>query len=260
MTAPKPPRTGRPAGYRPSALTSTGRPRKVADSRRAAVRSAAGTTPGTGALEPEPGTAEQGTGPGGSPAVETPVAAQGHRGATASPEAGRAQEEEAAERRPARFRVTRLTVALLGAATVLTVAVALLGWDLTRMDARANAREAGQVVATESMETILSYDHAHYDKGVAAAKTLMTGEFAKKYADTVATVRSRVLETGSVVKAEVVASSVVSAEPDEVRTLLFVNQTTTGKQVQEPRVDLNRVVVTLVREDDAWLVSDVDAL
>ncbi|HEX6876443.1 MAG TPA: hypothetical protein VF165_12350 [Nocardioidaceae bacterium] len=161
----------------------------------------------------------------------------------------------------ARPRVSRLTVLLIGVAVLLAVGVGLLGWDLTRKDARADARSAAQVVAAESMETILSYDHAHYDKGVAAAKTLMTGEFARKYSDTVATVRPRVLETESVVKAEVVASSVVSAEPDEVKALLFVNQTTTGKQVQEPRVDLNRVVVTLVRGDDgAWLVSDVDAL
>lgn len=157
-------------------------------------------------------------------------------------------------------RLTGLLV-VLAAVLVAVVVVTLLAWDLVRMDDRADARKAAQVVATESVAAILSYDHARYDEGVAAAKTLMTDEFAEEYADTVATVRPEVLETESVVKAEVVASSVVEAEADEVRALLFVNQTTTGKQVAEPRVDLNRVEVTLVRDPEVgWLVSDIEAL
>lgn len=157
-------------------------------------------------------------------------------------------------------RLTGLLV-VLAAVLVAVVVVTLLAWDLVRMDDRADARKAAQVVATESVAAILSYDHARYDEGVAAAKTLMTDEFAEEYADTVDTVRPEVLETESVVKAEVVASSVVEAEADEVRALLFVNQTTTGKQVAEPRVDLNRVEVTLVRDPEVgWLVSDIEAL
>jgi Mce-associated membrane protein len=165
---------------------------------------------------------------------------------------------------PAPFQPRRRTAPLVAAAAAVLVAVVvvtLLAWDLMRMDDRADARKAAQVVATESVAAILSYDHARYDEGVAAAKTLMTDEFAEEYADTVDTVRPEVLETESVVKAEVVASSVVEAEADEVRALLFVNQTTTGKQVAEPRVDLNRVEVTLVRDPEVgWLVSDIEAL
>jgi Mce-associated membrane protein len=157
-------------------------------------------------------------------------------------------------------RLTGLLV-VLGAVLVAVVVVALLAWDLMRMDDRADARKAAQVVATDSVAAILSYDHARYDEGVAAAKTLMTDAFAEEYADTVDTVRPEVLETESVVKAEVVASSVVEAEADEVRALLFVNQTTTGQQLAEPRVDLNRVEVTLVRDPEVgWLVSDIEAL
>lgn len=162
-----------------------------------------------------------------------------------------------------RRRTAPLVVPVAAAVAVLValVAVTLLAWDLMRMDDRADARKAAQVVATESVAAILSYDHARYDEGVAAAKTLMTDEFAEEYTDTVDTVRPEVLETESVVKAEVVASSVVEAEADEVRALLFVNQTTTGKQVAEPRVDLNRVEVTLVRDPEGgWLVSDIEAL
>lgn len=141
------------------------------------------------------------------------------------------------------------------------VGVALLGRDLLAMQERAEARKAGQVVAADSLERILSYDHATYGEDVAASKRLMTDDFAEEYARTVDAVRDEVVRTESKVEAEVVASSVTRASGEEVRALVFVNQTTTGKQAPEPRVDLNRVVVTLTRADDGtWLVADLDAL
>lgn len=144
---------------------------------------------------------------------------------------------------------------------VAAIVVALLGRDVLAMQDRAEARKAGQVVAADSLERILSYDHATYGKDVAASKRLMTDGFAEEYARTVESVRGEVMRTESKVEADAVASSVVRASDDEVRALVFVNQTTTGKQVQEPRVDLNRVLVTLHRADDGtWLVADLDAL
>lgn len=229
MSADSTPRPRRVAGRRPSTVAA-GRPRKIADSRRVAVRSEA----------PVPPTSTP-------PATPTPTPTT-----TPTP----TEQRTDAPRRPG-----RLTVVLAVLAAAAAVALGLLGWDLERMDDRADARKAAQVVAAESVETILSYDHAAYDKGVEAAKSLMTGEFEPEYTKTIDTVRPEVLESESVVRAEVVASSVVSAEPDRVEALLFVNQTTTGKQVEQPRVDLNRVVVTLVRGDDgAWLVADIEAL
>lgn len=237
MSADNASRPRRLAGHRPSTLGAGSRPRKVADSRRVAVRPA---PPAPVSLSKPP------TAPPAAPAApRTDASGPAVTGAA-----------ESMRRRPG-----RLTLVLVALAGVLAVVVGMLVWDLLQMDARADARKAAQVVAAESVETILSYDHASYDKGVTDAKTLMTEQFAAEYSDTVDTVRPEVLDTESVVKAEVVASSVVSADPDRVKALLFVNQTTTGKQVEQPRVDLNRVVVTLERDGDgAWLVADIDAL
>lgn len=52
----------------------------------------------------------------------------------------------------------------------------------------------------------------------------------------------------------------VSASPDKAVVLLFVNQVTTSTQVTGPRVDLNRVRMTLTRTSAGWKVSAVDAL
>ena len=42
--------------------------------------------------------------------------------------------------------------------------------------------------------------------------------------------------------------------------LLFVNHATTGRGSEQPRADLNRVVVTLHRGEGDWVVTDLDAL
>lgn len=59
---------------------------------------------------------------------------------------------------------------------------------------------------------------------------------------------------------EAPAASVVSASPDKVVVLLFVNQVTESTQVSGSRVDLNRVRMTMSRTDSGWRVSAVDAL
>lgn len=153
-------------------------------------------------------------------------------------------------------------VALSVLALLLAVGVGYLAVDLSSRNAADRAEVTGRDAAVAHVERILSYDHQSFDEGTAEAERLMTEGFAKEYGDTVALVREDAVERESVVTAEVVAASVVSATEDRVEALLFVNQTTEAADLEEPRVDLNRVVVTLVPsgETDRWLVEDLDAL
>jgi Mce-associated membrane protein len=154
-----------------------------------------------------------------------------------------------------------LLVALSLVALLLAGLVGYLAWSLSGMNDEAEARLTGRDVAAADVEKILSYDHASFDKGTTEAEKLMTARFRKEYGDTVDLVREDALAKKSVVRAEVVASSVVEADADRVEALLFVNQTTDAQDLEEPRVDLNRVVVTLVPDGDGgWLVDDLEAL
>jgi Mce-associated membrane protein len=58
----------------------------------------------------------------------------------------------------------------------------------------------------------------------------------------------------------VASSSGVRAEENRVVVLLFVDQTTTSTRLDGPKVDLNRVRLTMTRTGGEWLVSEVDAL
>jgi Mce-associated membrane protein len=123
--------------------------------------------------------------------------------------------------------------------------------------------------AQKAAPVILSYDYRHLDRDFAAANGHLTGSFRDKYRKTTSKV---VMPTAKkyrgVVKATVAkppsgnapAASVVSASPDRVVVLLFMNQLTKSAQISGPRLDLNRVRMTLVRASDEWKVSAVDAL
>lgn len=207
-----------------------------------------GTDAGPGTAVPEPASA---------PAVVEP-----------SPPAASPPVAESVGTAPARGRLlagsvgTWPLVVLSLLALVLAVGVAYLAVDLSAMNAADRAEATGRDAAVAHVERILSYDFESFDEGTAEAKRLMTDDFAKEYDDTVALVREDAVDRESVVTAEVVAASVVSATEERVEALLFVNQTTEASDLEEPRVDLNRVVVTLVPagEPDRWLVADLDAL
>jgi Mce-associated membrane protein len=153
-----------------------------------------------------------------------------------------------------------VTIALSVLVVLLLAADAFLLLSYHGYREQADARSSGQVSAVNDIEKILSYDYRSFDKGTKEAEALMTPKFKKKYADTVDAVRADARPTKAVVKAQVVASSVVSAKKDKVKALLFVNQTTTRTNLAQPRVDLNRVEVTLVRDGDDWRVDNIQAL
>lgn len=169
-----------------------------------------------------------------------------------------------ADKEPRRPRTRRDTVVLAVAVLVtlaLAGAAALVGyraWDAARAeDARRTALGAAQAHAQE----ILSYDYRRLDKDFRNARAVITGSFADDYdATTDKVVRPTAEKYKAVVKADVASASVVSASSDRVVVLLYVNQTTTSTRLDGPKVDLNRVRMTLQRVGGDWLVSDIDAL
>ncbi len=56
------------------------------------------------------------------------------------------------------------------------------------------------------------------------------------------------------------ASGVASAEANEVEIVLFIDQTSTTLANDRPQTSLNRVVFTMVKSGDRWLVDDITAL
>jgi Mce-associated membrane protein len=145
---------------------------------------------------------------------------------------------------------------------VVLLALAASAWWQQREIAR--AAESGQVAraaVTDKVEALLTYRHETFDDDVAAAQEMMTASFREEYAPTVAEIRRRALVQQRNQEADVLAVGLVSAEPDRVRTLVFVNTLSSREDEADapPTVMQNRVLVDLVRADDGdgWLIEDL---
>jgi Mce-associated membrane protein len=166
------------------------------------------------------------------------------------------EESGTARRRP------RLLTAVLGLLLVAgLVAASVLGWQYQEGQRAQEARGEALAAARKAAPVVLSYDYRHLDRDFARARTRLTGKFHDQYRKTTTSVVAPTAEKyHGVVKATVATASVVSASPDKVVVLLFVNQVTRSTQVSGSRVDLNRVRMTMSRTSEGWKVSAVDAL
>jgi Mce-associated membrane protein len=195
-------------------------------------------------------------------AAGTPAAPVGRAAATAVlSRAAPAPARAAVPSPPRSRRRTVLLVTLLCLAVGLAATAGLFAYRAREAGRADAARTAALAAAQAHAVDILSYDYRTLDRDFARARKAITGPFGNDYAATTGkVVRPTAEQYKAVVKAEVAAASVVTAGPDRATVLLFVNQTTTSTRLDGPKVDLNRVRMTLVPRDGEWLVSDIDAL
>lgn len=154
----------------------------------------------------------------------------------------------------------RMTVALVSVA-VLVVGLTIGAWvGADRADRRDRAGTEALAAATAATGAIFSYDYRGFDASVANGKQFVTGDFAKEYAETTASLRAAAEKEQAVVRAEVSAAGVVAASIDRVEVLLYVNQYRRNVNTTGEKVDQNRVVLTLVPADGEWKVSHALAI
>lgn len=160
-------------------------------------------------------------------------------------------------------RSRRAHVVVLGSlalvAALLVAAVVLLLVDQHHESSVASARIDGEQASRDLVAQVLTYDARTIDADSARVKGLLTGSFRDDFGtllDQVIVPRAR--EAHIATQATVTASSVVRAEPNEVTTLLFVNQQTTSTSSPTPAVSGSRVRATVVASDAGWKVSAID--
>lgn len=154
-----------------------------------------------------------------------------------------------------------LAVLLLAAVLAVFLAVDRANSDETAPDGTITSTSARAVVmqrAADSTATILSYQADSFDADAEASGELMTAEMREEYLEALEPVKAKVVEEGITLKATVVATSLTHYTDDTVRALLFVNQSTTAEGADNEQLDNNRVVVTMKRQGDEWLVSKMD--
>jgi Mce-associated membrane protein len=105
----------------------------------------------------------------------------------------------------------------------------------------------------------LSYSSENMDRDFARARSHLTGDFLAYYDKfTKEIVIPTVQQKHLVQTAAVVRAAVSELEPNSAVVLVFLNETTTGKDKPQPLITPSAVRITLTKVSGSWLISKLD--
>jgi Mce-associated membrane protein len=132
------------------------------------------------------------------------------------------------------------------------------GRAAAQADTTASLRESALAAAQRDAVEFASYDYRTLAADFARARAHLTPQFAAKYDQISAQLRQVIVQYRGTSKATVLAAAVQSVAPTQAVVLLFVDQTITTNQSKTPRIDRNRMQLTMQREHDgSWLISNL---
>ncbi|MEU4312109.1 hypothetical protein [Nocardia sp. NPDC024068] len=172
-----------------------------------------------------------------------------------------AEVDSAGPGRSGRRLRNRLLSGAVVVALVLTSGLsAILGWQWLDRRAIDGAAQAALAAAQQYAVTLTSIDAARIDADFAAIDAGATGEFKKMYAESAQNLRPLLVEARSVSKGRVTAASIRSASRDRVVIMLFVDAEVGNTTTAVPRIDRNRIIMTMYEVDGRWLAGEVELL
>ena len=134
------------------------------------------------------------------------------------------------------------------------------GVALTDPSGQEAQTRAATSTARASIEQMLSYNYKTIDAQAARIEGLLTGPFKGEFTQAMdKDIKPLAVKNKTVVQARVSDVGVMEQSDGKVKVLAFVNQATVGADATKPAIDQNRVIATMTRVGDRWLVSQVQA-
>ncbi|PKW17521.1 hypothetical protein [Saccharopolyspora spinosa] len=164
-----------------------------------------------------------------------------------------AEQETRSRRRPKPLLVLVLVAAVLGIAGYLGVQ---LHQERAAADARTRALESARTYATD----LSTYDFNDLDRNFAAVTANSHGQFAEQYKQISASLTELIRLNRAVSQGSVLSAGIVESDQDRAVVALFVDQQITNVNSPQPRIDRNRMQMTLVHVDEHWLIDDIELL
>jgi Mce-associated membrane protein len=126
-------------------------------------------------------------------------------------------------------------------------------------------QQAAVSSARTSLETLLSYSADEFDEHIAQVTPRLTSPFREEFAKVAASdIKPLAVDNEATVRAKVYDAGVMDVAGDgstgsTVRVMAFVNQATSTTKQPQPAIDQNRVIATMTKVGDRWLISALDA-
>jgi Mce-associated membrane protein len=181
-------------------------------------------------------------------------------GATGNDESDATDATEAAAPAPKRRRIGLAAVACGLLFSVLVGALGFLGWHQYEQYQVATASAAALQAAKDYAVVLTTLDAKNIDDNYRKSLDGATGEFKDAYSQGANQLRQVLIDNKASGTGIVVAAAVKSATPDQVEVLLFVDQSITNAANPSPRIDRNRIDMTMQKSDGRWLASKVEIL
>ena len=162
-----------------------------------------------------------------------------------------------------RFPLRLSPLAALAVAVVLVLALAAavtFGLMLQRKAATDRAGAEALATAKAYAITVTSYDYQNLDRNFADVLDGASGEFKDQYTGASQTLRQLIANAKATAKGTVLGAGIQSASTDQVQVVVFVDQAITNAAVTQPRIDRNRVIMTLTPHDGRWLVNKLELM
>lgn len=144
-----------------------------------------------------------------------------------------------------------LTVAAAATAVVLVLAA-------RRAEAITDARFDAVAQARQRVARILTYSADTIDDDIERAREYTAGAFAEYYVPFARrAIAPAVRKEGTSSVAVVSRAAAVSATPDTVVVVVFIDQRTAGKTAPQPRTTSSTARVTMTKVAGQWLISEL---
>ena len=171
----------------------------------------------------------------------------------AAPKAG-TNESVAAGASTTDSRMGRVVTTLV--IVILLVAVGVLGSLLWQDHRQGELRRTAAEDASRLVVQLATYDHADVDANLDAVVAEATPGFADRYREVSEGLRELLASGEGTSNGTVTHAAVESVDGDTAVVLVFLDQEVANVTVPDGRVDTSRMVVTVVRDGDRWLLDD----
>jgi Mce-associated membrane protein len=154
-----------------------------------------------------------------------------------------------------------IPVRWLAVGAVIAVLAGLVGWlgDLAFEQHRKDVASAQALdAATEYTDKLTNIDFDTIDKSLEELKARTTDELNALHIKDGERIRRSVVDKKVTARGNIVEATPVSVSNDQVKVLLFVDQTISDVDNPDPDIERHRVKLTTDRIDGRWLASNVE--
>lgn len=155
--------------------------------------------------------------------------------------------------RPRRILAALLVLAVLGG-------LGFAASEFFTQRAEKHARSEALAAAKRYAVDLSSYDYQDLNGNFQAVERNSTGAFGKQYRQVSTNLTDLIKQHQATSEGKVVRAGVAEASGDRAVVVLFVDQTISNTNTEQPRVDRNRMEMTLLHQEDRWLVDNVTLL